>query len=198
MAHCEDKTKAIVKVDGEIVHISHFPPIDVEVIEESKCAKYDVTLGFEYRGSSSWIQRTTKENLYGPILDYRLVSPRPNSSRGHNVDVLCFGKFGCEEEPVWINIRNQRDALARNLELVSIDQTRSGRDSKYILSIKNESGLEEFRKNYEEEPIVEVDCGCSKSKEIECKSDSSLGFCCFSCKELLLKIQAISNKLRYE
>lgn len=189
--HCINKTKAIVKVNEQIVLNTSNPFITVELDPIEKCQQFYVTIDYRYYGVFGLSEFSTAGYYYGPIGNARLVQATPNEYR---IELSCYGDFVCSDSQYWVLVGSYEgegvDATIRTIE----PQDEGG--SAYSLSITNKNGTQEFLKNYDEQPIIEVICGCDVETELECLSNNEVGFCCISCDGIVSKLKALKSKIR--
>jgi hypothetical protein len=199
--YCDKRTKAVVKIEKEVVFTSRNPPISIEIETTASCSLSHVRYKYEYYHVQDWNQTWRTWNwgvdAYEPVNGIRLV----NNSSGPGFKVQLFAaKMDSANrctEPEWFTIDDQSKAplVGRKAAITDIEQSQEV--NQYTLKIFNSEGIEEFVKNYSEPPDYEVICGCDIDTELECKSDNDLGFCCISCHSLVSKLKAIENKFNF-
>jgi hypothetical protein len=201
MVYCENKTKGVVKIDGEVVHISNLPPITIELIPEGGCSLYYVECLYEYKRYANgvydeeWLETGFGKELFDPLQSSLRITDTPENN-GFKIEIYCRGekKDGCGDL-VWVRLIGYANEKAQNAQITRFDLTLANEEGSYLLKVVNKEGVEEFVKRFSRIPDYEVICGCDIVTELECKSDNELGFCCIPCDQIISKLTALKNKL---
>ncbi|MGB3757282.1 MAG: hypothetical protein WBA07_13060 [Rivularia sp. (in: cyanobacteria)] len=202
MTYCDNKSKAIVKVDDEIIHISKNPAITVQVESESRCRMTYIEYEFQYQRrlgdgyEEQWINVSNGVEVYSPVNNAIRIVEVPEID-GFKIELLCRGlkRDGCNDSLIWQQLLSYGGERARNVLITQNVFLYQEGASIYVLKINNKNGIEEYLRFYENQPEFEVFCGCDIEKEIECKSDNEAGFCCIPCQDIVTKLVALGNKL---
>lgn len=207
MPHCENKTKAVVKIGGEIVHITENPPIEIQLIPEGGCYLGYVEFSYEYERYSpenntyegQWFTAGGGQELWSPIEDSFRLLEIPESN-GFSIKIYCKGKKndGCNDSQ-WYELVGYANERVKNAQITKfiIIEGSSYADS-YLFKIINKDGVEEYVRRFFQFPEYEIICGCDIDTDLECVSDNELGFCCIPCKNISSKLLSLKNKLIYE
>ncbi|MEM7554078.1 MAG: hypothetical protein AAF378_08255 [Cyanobacteria bacterium P01_A01_bin.84] len=204
MSFCKDRSRAIVKINGEIAHISKLPEIFIEVEPFIKCQDFIVEYyledtGYFHAEEDGYTWNELSGIFYGPIGELRTsFVPFPDGHHGYKVELYCYGDWrsGCLESPEWYELATYSNARIKSSGITDVrPRDDEAVANSYTLRIINRNGDEEFLQIFDEFPEYEVICGCNIYTEVECKSDNKKGFCCIPCNEIVSKLNALKNKL---